>query len=199
MHLSTNKVRIQNAVLLFLNLSFSHLIACYKLSSPVKFLEIILAHLCAYTYRHLWNIHIYLYNWDSWIQVISLLTDRIPKLEENFVVQSCPTLCNPMNCGTPGFLSFTISHSILKLMSIESVMPSNDLILCSPLLLPSIFPRIRIFSMSQFFTSGGQSIGASASASVLPVNFQGRFPFGLTGLISLLSKALSRVFFSTSL
>ena len=62
MHLSTNKVRIQNAVLLFLNLSFSHLMACYKLSSPVKLLEIILAHMCAHTYRHLWNIHIYLYN-----------------------------------------------------------------------------------------------------------------------------------------
>ena len=54
---------------------------------------------------------------------------------------------NPMNCSTPGFLSFTISQSLLKLMSIKSVMPSNHLILCHPLLLPpSVFPSIRVFS-----------------------------------------------------
>ena len=61
------------------------------------------------------------------------------------------------------------------------------------LLLPSIFPSISL-PMSQFFTSGGQSIGVSASASVLPVNIQGGFPLVLTGLISLQSKGLSRVF-----
>ena len=61
--------------------------------------------------------------------------------------QSCPTLCNPMDCSTPGFLSFTSSQSLLTLMSIESVIPSNHLILCHPLLLlPSIFPRIQVFS-----------------------------------------------------
>ena len=60
--------------------------------------------------------------------------------------QSCLTLCNPMDCSTPGFLSFTISQSLLKLMSIKSVMPSNHLILCCPLLLlPSIFASIRVF------------------------------------------------------
>ena len=59
---------------------------------------------------------------------------------------SCPTLCDPMDCSTLGFLSFTISQSWLKLMSIESVMLSNHLILCHPLLLlPSIFPSIRVF------------------------------------------------------
>ena len=63
------------------------------------------------------------------------------------VAQSCPTLCNPTACSTPASLSFTISQSLLKLMSIESVMPSNHLILCHPLLLlPSIFPSIRVFS-----------------------------------------------------
>ena len=62
------------------------------------------------------------------------------------VAQSCPTLCNPMDYGKPLFLSFTLSQSLLKLMSIESVMPSNHLILCGPLLLlPSIFPSIRAF------------------------------------------------------
>ena len=62
------------------------------------------------------------------------------------VAKSCRTLCNPMNCTCQASLSFAISWSLLKLMSIESVMPSNHLILCQPLLLlPSIFPSIRIF------------------------------------------------------
>ena len=69
-------------------------------------------------------------------------------------------------------------------------MPSNHLILCHPLLLPSILPSIRVIS-SQFFTSGGQSIGVSASASVFPLNSQNLFPFGLTGLISFQSKGPS--------
>ena len=91
-------------------------------------------------------------------------------------------------------LSITNFWSLLKLMSIESVMPSNHLILCPPLLLlSSIFPSIRVFSMSQFFRSGGQSIGVWASASVLPMNIQGWFPLGWTGWISLQSKGLSRV------
>ena len=62
------------------------------------------------------------------------------------VIQSYPTLCGPMGCSTPASLSFTITQSLLKLRPIESVMPSNHLILCSPLLLPSIFPSIRVFS-----------------------------------------------------
>ena len=68
------------------------------------------------------------------------------------------------------------------------------------LLLSSIFPSIRVFSNeSQLFASGGQSIGASASASVLPVNIQDWFPLGVTGLISLVSKGLSRDFSSTTI
>ena len=92
-------------------------------------------------------------------------------------------------------LSFTISQSLLKLMSIESVMPSNRLILCHLLLLPSIFSSIRVFSNEMAFCIGGQSIGAPAS--VLPINIQCWFPLGLTGLI-LLFKGLSRVFSSTT-
>ena len=107
------------------------------------------------------------------------------------VAESCLTLCDPMNCNTPGLLSITNFWNLLKLMSIESVMPSNHLILHHPLLLPpSIFPSIRIFS-NELFMSSGQSIGASAS--VLPMNIQDWFPLGLTGLISLLFKGLSRV------
>ena len=63
------------------------------------------------------------------------------------VSQSCLTLCDPMNCSTPGLLSITSSQSSLKLMSIESVMPTSHLILCHPLLrLPPIPPSIRVFS-----------------------------------------------------
>ena len=63
------------------------------------------------------------------------------------VAQSCPTLCDPMDCSTQASLSITNSRSLLKLLSIESVMPSNYLILCCPLLLlPPIFPSIRVFS-----------------------------------------------------
>ena len=97
-------------------------------------------------------------------------------------------------------LSITNSQSLLKLMSIALVMPSNHLILCCPLLLPpSIFLSIRVpFSpISWFFASVGQSIRVSASASVLLVNIQDLFPLGLTCWISLQSKGLSRVFSNT--
>ena len=91
------------------------------------------------------------------------------------VTKSCPTLYDPMDCRqrSQASLSFTISQSLLKLMSIESVMPSSYLILCHPFssCLQS-FPASRSFLMSQLFTSGGQSIGASASASVLPMSIQ---------------------------
>ena len=96
-------------------------------------------------------------------------------------------------------LSVTNSRSPPKLMSIESVMPSNHLILCCPLLLlPSIFTSIRGFSNESAFTSGGQNSGVSASTSVLPMNTQDRFPLGWTGLISLQSKGLWRVFSNTT-
>ena len=92
----------------------------------------------------------------------------------------------PWTAAHQASLSITNSQSSLKLMSIESVTPSNHLILCRPLLLlPSIFPSIRVFSMSQFFASGGQSIGVSASTSVLPMNIQDWFPLGWTGWIFL--------------
>ena len=94
-------------------------------------------------------------------------------------------------------LCITSSWSLLKFVFIQAVMPSNHLILCRPLLLlPSIFPSFRVFS-NEFLASGGQSIGASASASVLPMNIQGWFPLGWTGWISLQSKGLSRVFSNT--
>ena len=108
----------------------------------------------------------------------------------------------PWTVAGQASLSITNSQSLLKLMFTELVMPSNNLILCRPLLLPpSIFPSIfsnGSFQMSQFFASGGQSIGVSASASVLPKNIQDWFPLRWTGWISLLSKGLSRVFSNTA-
>ena len=103
----------------------------------------------------------------------------------------------PWTTACQASLAFTIPQSLLKLMSIESVMPSNHLILCHPLssCLQS-FPASGSFQMSQF-SSCGQSIGASASASVFPMNIQDSCPLGWTGWISLQSKGLSRVFSNT--
>ena len=96
-------------------------------------------------------------------------------------------------------LSITNSRSLLKLTSIESVMPSSHLILCHPLLLlPQSLPASGSFPMSQLFAWGGQSIGVSASASVLPMNTQDWSPLPWTGWISLQSKGLSRVFSNTT-
>ena len=86
----------------------------------------------------------------------------------------------PWTAACQASLAITNSQSLLKLTSIESVMPSNHLIICcSLLLLPSILPSIRVFSNGKFFASGGQSIGVSASASILPMNIQDWFPLGL--------------------
>ena len=96
-------------------------------------------------------------------------------------------------------MSLTISQSLPKFMSIESVIPSSDLILCCLFsFCPQSFAASGSFPMSGLFESGSQSIGASASASVLPMNIQGGSPLRLTDLISLLSKGLSRVFSSTT-
>ena len=107
------------------------------------------------------------------------------------VGQSCPTL---WGCSTSGF---PVHQQLLELIQThvhrvgDAIQPSHPLsvILFSSCLQP--FPESGSFPMSQFFTSGGQSIGISASASVLPMNIQDRFPLGLTGLISLQSKRLS--------
>ena len=105
----------------------------------------------------------------------------------------------PWTAACQAFLSIISSWSLLKLMSIESVMAFNHLILCLPLssCLQS-FSASGSFQMSQFFTSGGQSIGVSASASFLPMSIQDWFPLGFTGSISLQSKGLSRVFSNTT-
>ena len=105
----------------------------------------------------------------------------------------------PWTAAYQASLSITNSRSLLRLTSIELVMPSNHLILSFPS--PpafSLFPSIKIFPMSQFFAAGGQSIRVSASTSVLPMNIHAWFPLGLIALISLQSKGLSRVFSNTT-
>ena len=117
------------------------------------------------------------------------------------VVQSlsCVWLCTTPWIAAHQASQSTVWWSWLKHMSIESMMPSNHLILCFSFFCPQSFCSWSgSFPVSQIFVSGGQSVDASASASVLPMNIQGWFPLGLTGLISFLSKGLSRVFCSTT-
>ena len=110
-----------------------------------------------------------------------------------FFVTLCTAACQAS-------LSFSMSQSLPKLMSIESVIPSNHLILyCPLLLLPSIFPNNKVFSSESTLHIRWPSIEASASATALQMNIQGWFPLGLTGLTSLHFKGLSRVFSSTTI
>ena len=114
------------------------------------------------------------------------------------VSKLCGTLCDLRDCITPGF---SVHHQLPELAQTRPLSQwcHPTISSCCPLLLlPSILSSIRVFPMSQFFASGGQSIRASASASVLPMHIQDWFPLGLTGLISLQSKGLSRVFSNTT-
>ena len=106
---------------------------------------------------------------------------------------------HPCTAVRQASLSITNSQSSRKLMSTKSVMPSSHLILCCLLiLLPSIFPSIRVFSNDSPLHIRWANIGISASASVLPMNVQDWSPLGWTGWISLLSKGISRVFSNTT-
>ena len=97
------------------------------------------------------------------------------------VAQLCLTLCDPMDCSTPGL---PVHHNSSSVVPFSSCLQS--------------FPASGSLQTRQLFTSGGQRTGLSASASVLPMNIQDSFPLGWTGWISLLSKGLSRVFSNTT-
>ena len=120
------------------------------------------------------------------------------KIQFSSVAQSCPTLCNSMNCSTPGL---PVHHNLLEF---TQTCPSSRW--CHPTISSSVIPfscpqslpASGSFPMSQLFAWGGQSIGVSASASVLPVNTQNWSPLGWTGWISLQSKGFSRVFSNTT-
>ena len=113
------------------------------------------------------------------------------------LTQSCPTLCDPMDCSTPGF---PVLHHLLELAQthVHWAGDANYLILCCPLLLLLSIssPASESFPMSQLFVSSGQNIGALAS--VLPMHIQYWFPLGLIAWIFLLFKELSRVFSNTT-
>ena len=115
------------------------------------------------------------------------------------LAQSCLTLCDPMGCSMP---DFPVHHQLPGLAQThvhwvsDAIQPSHPVIPFSFCL--QSFPASGIFPMSQFFPSGGQSIGISAAALVLTIYIQDWFPLGLTGLISLQSKGLSRVFSNTT-
>ena len=115
----------------------------------------------------------------------------IEAIQFSSVSQSCPTLCDPIDYRMPGF---PVHHQLTEFTQTHVhwvVMPSNHLILCRPLLLLlQSFLASGSSPMSQFFTSDGQSIGISASTSVLPMNIKDWFPLGCTGWISLQSKEL---------
>ena len=105
---------------------------------------------------------------------------------------------SPWTAAHQASLSFTISWSLLRLMSSESVMPADHLILCRQLLLlPSIFPSFRVFSGELALCMRWPKCW-SFSITLFSVNIQGWFPLGLTGLISSMSKGLSRVFSRTT-
>ena len=117
------------------------------------------------------------------------------------VAKSCPTLCNSMHCNTP---SFPVFHYLLEFAQThvhwvgDAIQPSHPLSSPSPPTL-NLSQHQGLFPTSRLFASSGQCIGASASASVLPMNIQGWFPLVLTSLISLQSKRLWRVFSSTTI
>ena len=134
-----------------------------------------------------------------WNAFLGLTYDLLSDLLFLFSRSAVSNSVIPRTAAHQASLSFTISWSLLKLMSLKSVMPSNH----SSSVVPfsscfQSFPASGSFPMNWLFTSGVPSSGASASASVLPVNIQDWFPVGLTGLISLQSLELSRLFSNTT-
>ena len=133
----------------------------------------------------------------SWI--ISRHTFSVLMTLNSFIVQllSCVRLfATPWTAACQASLSFTVSRSLLKLMSVELVISCNHLILCRHFLLPSILPSIRVFSSESALYVRWPKYW-SFTFSISPSNIQGWFSWGVTGLISLLSTGLSRVFSST--
>ena len=107
----------------------------------------------------------------------------------------CPTLCDPVDCSTSGF---PVLHYLPEFAQThvhwvsDAIQPSHPHSISSFSSCAQSFPASGFFPVSQFFASGGQSIGVSASASVLPMNIQDWFPLGWTGSISMQSKGLSQ-------
>ena len=138
---------------------------------------------------------------NSGVSIFTLKTAYIYQCLCCSVSKSCLTLCNPMNCSTPGF---PVLHYLPEFAQThvhwvsDAIQPSQSSVTSFSFCL-QFFLASESFPMIQLFASGGQSTGASASALVLPVNMQCWYTLGLTSLISLQSKGLSRVFSNTTL
>ena len=132
---------------------------------------------------------------DAWVKLLLSSVQSFLSVAQFSHVQLFVT---PWTAAHQSSLSITNSRSLLKLMSIESVMPSNHLILCPLLLLPSVFSSTRVFSKWVVLHNRRSTYWSFSFTSVLPMNIQGWFPLGLIGLFSLLSKGLSRVFSNTT-
>ena len=135
-----------------------------------------------------------------WVQFShSVMSDSLPPygLQNSRLPCPSPVLGAYSNsCPSSWWCHPAISSFVVPFSSrLQSSPPTSNLLLLLP---PPIFPSIRSFPMSRFFTSGGQSIGVSASSSVFPINIQDWFSLGLTSLISLQSKGLLRVFSNTT-
>ena len=142
-----------------------------------------------------WNHTVY--SLSDWLILPSNKYLRLVKFSS--VAQSCPTLRDPMNCSTPGLpvhLQLRVYPNPCPLSQWCHPTISSSAITFSSC--PQSFPASGSFQMSQFFISGGQCIGVSASASALPMNIQDWSPLGWTGWISLQSEGLSRVFSNTT-
>ena len=150
-------------------------------------LSICYLYFCSYFYVHSFSC--------PWLFELYVLYDSIFCPLFHVLIQSLShvqLLETSWTTGHHASMSFTISQSLVKFMSIESVMLSNHLFLCHPfLLLPQSFPASGSFSMSQLFALCGRTIGASALAWIPQMNIQGWFPLGWTSLIFLMSKGLS--------
>ena len=124
---------------------------------------------------------------------------RSSSVQISSVIQLCPTLCDPMDCSTPGL---PLQHQLPEFTQThvhwvcDAIQPSHPLLFPSPCL--QSFPESGSLQISQFFISGGQSIGVSTSTSILLINIQDWFPSRWTAWISLLSKGLWRVFSNTT-
>ena len=142
-------------------------------------------------------IHTYIKEYYSAIEKNEIIYSNMdgPQFSSVHSLSHVELFVTPWTAAHQASLFITTSWSLLKLISIESVMPSNHRILCHPL---QSFPASGSFQMTQLFASDGQSIGISALASVLPMNIQDWSPLEWPGWISLQSKGLSRVFSNTT-
>ena len=151
--------------------------------------------------HNFWVMHVQIFSVNTWqTQNPNAKILWYFSIQFTSVTQSCLTLCDLMDCSTPGL---PVHHKLLEFTQThvhwvgDAIQPSHPLSFPSPLAF-DLSQHQGLFQMSQLFTSGGQSIGVSASTSVLPMNTQDWSPLGWTGWISLQSKELSRVFSNTT-